>query len=317
MCKHDAVFRRLGKFRSCSIIGPLCWYSALYPCFAQTIPPASPPTVLTVNDKPLPDIATMMQAVEAHQKASEAIIKNYIYTSNVTETEVDGSGHPKKTETTEADIFSVAGARLRRVTKKNGKPLTPDEEKKETERIDREIAKAKERQTKGEPKRHDEVSYARFLELGTFSNERRVILRGRPTIAVDYTGDPKAKTHNPLEGAIHELSGTVWVDEQDMAMSRVEGHFANNFKIGGGLLINIAKDTSFWADNTKVNDEVWLPSTFAGKGSARVMVFFNMHGSASGTNSNYRKFKSGATILPNIQEVDNPPTPPDPSPQPQ
>ncbi len=270
-----------------------------------------------MQEKPLPDIATMMQAVEAHQKASEALIKNYIYTSNVTQTEVDGSGHPKKTETIEADIFSVAGVQLRRVTKKNGKPLTPEEEKKETEHIDQAIAKAKERQAKGQPKKRDEVSYARFLELGSFSNERRVLLHGRPTIAVDYTGDPRARTHNPLENAIHELSGTVWVDEQDMAMARVEGHFANNFKIAGGLAIDIAKGTSFWADNTKVNDEVWLPSAFAGQGSARVMVFFNMHGSAQGTNSNYRKFKSGATILPGVQEVEGPPSTTDSTPKPQ
>lgn len=265
-------------------------------------------------NKPLPDIATMMQAVEVHQKASEALVKNYIYTSRFTQVETDSAGKVKKTETTEADIFSVAGVQLRRVTRKNGKPLTPDEEKKETERIDKEIARAKERQAKGEQKKRDEVSYARFLELGSFSNERRVILRGRPTIAVDYTGDPKAKTHNPIEGAIHELSGTVWVDEQDMAMSRVEGRFANNFKIGGGLLVNIAKDTSFWADTTKVNDEVWLPSAFAGQGSARVMVFFNMHGSASATTSNYRRFKTGSTILPGIQEVEAPPLTANPSP---
>ena len=251
----------------------------------------------------------MMQAVEAHQKASEALIKNYIYTSNVTQVEVDGSGKPKKTETTESDVFYVDGVRLARLLKKDGKPLDEKEQKKESERIDKEIAKAREKRAKGESgKKRDEVSYARFLELGSFTNERRVILHGRPTIAVDYIGDPKAKTRNPLEGMIHELSGTVWIDEQDMALSRVEGHFANNFKIGGGLLINVAKDTSFWADTTKVNDEVWLPASFAGQGSVRAMLFYNIHGRASGTNSNYRKFKSGATILPGIQEVDNPPT---------
>jgi hypothetical protein len=305
MCKRDAGFHRLGKFQIRSVIGLLCWYSAFAACQA---PDPSP--------KPLPNIATMMQAVEAHQKASEALIKNYIYTSTVTQTELDGQGHPKKTETTESEVFYINGTRLVRLLKKDGKPLDEKEAKKENERIDKAIAKARERQEKGEPDRkREEVSYARFLELGSFTNERRVMLRGRPTIAVDYIGDPKAKTHNPLEGMIHELSGTVWVDEQDNALSRVEGHFANNFKIGGGLLINVAKDTSFQADTVKVNDEVWLPAAFSGQGSVRAMLFYNLHGKASGNNSNYRKFKSGATIMPGIQEVETPPTT-DPAPDP-
>jgi hypothetical protein len=311
MRKRDAGFHHLGNFQRSSIIGLLCWYSAFAAC--QALAPD--------ESKPLPDLATLMQSVEDHQKASEALIKNYIYTSTVTQTDTNASGHPKKTETTESEVFYVDNVRLTRLLKKNGKELDEREKKKETERIDNNIAKARERRARGESgKKHDEVSFARFLELGSFTNERRLMLRGRPTIAVDFTGDPKAKTHNPLEGAIHELAGTVWVDEQDQAMSRVEGHFANNFKIGGGLLIDIKAGTSFWADSTRVNDEVWLPAAFAGQGSVRAFLFFNVHGSASGTSSNYRKFKSGATIVPGIQEVEptsqSPTTPPIPQPQP-
>lgn len=299
MCKWDAGFRHLGKFRLGSIIGLLCWYSAFQPGYGQN--------AASTSEKPLPDIAAMMQAVEAHQKASEALIKNYIYTSSVTQTDTDGSGNPKHTLSSESEVFYISGTRLVRKLKKDGKPLDEKEAKKENERIDKEIARAREKQAKGEAeKKREEVSYARFLELGAFTNERRVMLHGRPTIAVDYTGDPKAKTHGPLEGIIHELAGTVWVDEQDNAMSRVEGHFANNFKVGGGLLFNVAKDTSFWAESTKVNEEVWLPAAFAGQGSIRAMLFFNLHGKASGSNSNYRKFKSGATILPGVQEVESP-----------
>ena len=258
-------------------------------------------------ERPLPDIATLMHEVEAHQKAAEAIIKDYTYTSSVTQVELDSHGNRKKTESEEADVFYVDGIRVERTTKKNGKELTPDEQNKEKERVDKHIAKARERRARNESGGHDEdtVSFARFLELGTFSNELRVLLRGRSTIALDYTGDPKAKTHNPLEGAIHELAGTVWVDEQDHALSRVEGHFANNFKIGGGLLVNVAKGTSFEADSNLVNGEVWLPSRFSGHGSARMLLLFNMNGRAFGSNSNYRKFKASSTIMPGIQEVDS------------
>ena len=158
--------------------------------------------------RPLPDIATLMHEVEAHEKASEAIIRDYTYNSEVTQVELDGHGDPKKTESEESDVFYVDGIRVQRLTKKDGKELSPGEQKKEKERVDKDIEKAKERRAKKENESKDDtISFARFLELGSFSNERRVMLHGRSTIALDYTGDPKAKTHGPVEGAIPRDGG--------------------------------------------------------------------------------------------------------------
>ena len=80
---------------------------------------------------------------------------------------------------------------------------------------------------------------SRILELGTFSNARRVQVAGRDAIAADYAGDPKAKTRNKAEEVIRDLVGTVWVDEKDQELVRTEGRFVRSFKIGGGLVANI------------------------------------------------------------------------------
>jgi len=250
-----------------------------------------------------------MHEVEAHQKASEALQKDYLYHSFATEQTLDGHGNVKKTETEDADIFYVAGARLRRLTKKDDKELSPDEQKKEAQRIDKEIAKAKEKQGKAVDER-DVVTVSRFLELGSFSNPRRVVLDGRDTIAVDFTGDPKAKTRTRFEGAIRDMAGTIWVDEQDRALRKLQGHFINTFKIGGGLLADVKKDSSFEAESTKVNGEVWLPSSATGQGSIRVMLLLNFNGNLKVSYSDYRKFKATATILPGVAE----PEPESPSP---
>src|SRR5580692_9558234 len=46
--------------------------------------------------KPLPDIPTLMRDVEANQRKSEAVEKNYLYHSVETEQEVDSHGQVKK-----------------------------------------------------------------------------------------------------------------------------------------------------------------------------------------------------------------------------
>lgn len=268
------------------------------------------------GDHPLPDISALILAVEANQRTAEAVRKDYLYRSVQTEQEVDGSGKVKKTSRREYDSFWINGVPVYKLVKKDGKDLTPDEQKKEDERIDKEVANALAKKAKGDakgketsPRGDDMITASRILELGTFSNPRRVTLDGRDTIVVDYAGDPKAKTRNRGEEVIRDLVGTVWIDEQDKVIRKSEGHFLNAFKIGGGLVANIRKDSSFAMEQKKINDEVWLPAKIEGQGAIRILLFANFNGSMQVQMSDYRKFKATSTILPGVNTVDERTTP--------
>jgi hypothetical protein len=135
------------------------------------------------GERPLPDIPALMHSVEVNQRASEAIEKDYMYRSVQTHDETDGHGGVKKSETMEYDVFWVNGVPVHRLTKKNGKELSADEQKKESDKIDKEVAKAKERRAKADekgsetdPRGHEVVTVSRLLELGSFTNARRVQL---------------------------------------------------------------------------------------------------------------------------------------------
>ncbi|MEO6816607.1 MAG: hypothetical protein ABI177_07880 [Edaphobacter sp.] len=258
--------------------------------------------------RPLPNIPQLMHEVEAHERTSEAVQKDYLYHAVDTIQELDGHGRVKKTQTQEFDRFWVEGVPIQKLTKKDGKDLSPQDQKKESDRIDKEVAKAKERLAKADakgkptdPHGNDEVTVSRLLELGSFSNARRVMLNGRETIAVDYTGDSKVKTRNRLEGVIRDMAGTVWVDENDRAIAKLEGHFVNTFKIGAGLVANIQKGTSFSLEQRKVNNEVWLPVEANGRGAARMLLLFHFNGTLREVDSGYRKFKVTSTILPGME----------------
>jgi hypothetical protein len=258
-------------------------------------------------ERPLPDIPKLMHDVEENQRAAEKIEKDYLYRSVQTEQQSNGHGGIKKTETREYDVFWVEGVPVHRLTKKNGKDLNAKEQEKESEEIDKEVAKVKQRREKADangketgPHGEEEITVSRLLELGSFTNARRVQWNGRDTIAVDFAGDPKAKTKSRFEDVIRDLAGTAWIDEQDRMLVRAQGRFLNNFKVGGGLLANIQKGTSFSMEQRKINGEVWLPAMVQGQGSARVMLFFNFNGNIRAVESDYRKFKATSTILPGV-----------------
>lgn len=274
--------------------------------------PISNSAAIAENDvkdtQPLPEISQLMHEVETRQKAAEKIQKDYLYRASERVVELDGHGSVKKARTREYDSFWTEGVPVHRLTKKDGRVLSPEEQKKEAERIDKVVAKAREKRAKAEakgketdPYGNEEVTVSRFLELGSFTSARRVTLNGRKTIAVDYAGDPKAKTRNRMENVIRDMAGTVWVDEEDRALARVEGRFLNTFKIGAGLVVNIQKGTNFSLEQRKINDEVWLPAQIDGHGAARAFLFFSFNGSFQEIDSDYRKFKVTTTILPGAE----------------
>ena len=60
-------------------------------------------------------------------------------------------------------------------------------------------------------------------------------------IAFDVNGNPDYKPKKRIDSIIQKLSGTMWVDEQAREIVRLEAHFAESVKIGGGLVASLRK----------------------------------------------------------------------------
>src|ERR1700679_1394572 len=113
------------------------WGSAAV--WAQDAPATAPAT--DVESKPLPPIPELLKVVEQHQQRDEAVLLQYTYHVHHVMEEFDGDESVKKTTVTDSESFTVGGVRIQRIVARDGKPLTPDEAKKENKRVDEEIAK--------------------------------------------------------------------------------------------------------------------------------------------------------------------------------
>ncbi len=263
-------------------------------------------------DAPLPEAHALLLDVERNDKRLEALRRDYTYHVHMRQEQLNKDGSAKKTEITDSESLTIEGVRVNRVVARNGIALTPQEQEKENERVDKDVARAKERVAKAASKgeetddRGDTVlSAGRILELGRFSDERRVMWHGRPTIVLDYAGDPGAKTRTAVENVVKDLVGTVWIDEADHVLVRGEGHFLNDFKIGGGLLADVRKGSSFDFEATRVEDGAWLPATINGQGSVRVLLVAGFNGRMNLATSDYRRFRTSSRILPGETRVDS------------
>ena len=237
------------------------------------------------------DIRALMLDVSAHQRQLEKVRENYTYKSDSITQDVDSDGKVKKTASEQTEVFYVNTHRIERTVKKDGKPLSAHEQQKEQERITKLLEKAQ----KVPPGQSVEgpnvgVSIQQLLEIMEVSNPRREIFRGRPTVIFDFAGRHDAKTHGFAEDASKRIAGTLWVDERDKQVARMEAHFIDNFHVGGGLLANVAKGSNFKFDQAPVNGEIWLPIGAEGHIEARVLLLKGYRENITERDYDYEQF---------------------------
>jgi len=78
----------------------------------------------------LPDLKALFKEVDDNQKAIDKIKENYAGTRNEEETEYDKTGKVTKHKVEEYSFFYLDGDEISTLTKKDGKPLSEDEQKK-------------------------------------------------------------------------------------------------------------------------------------------------------------------------------------------
>jgi hypothetical protein len=269
---------------------------------------------------PLPDIQTMVARVRSRNLALEALRKTYIFTVTQTADEFASNGS-KKTHTDQYQAFFVGNTEIMQHLSRDGKPLSPEDAKKEQERVDKLTAELKAHPPKPD-KNTVNLSASGLLKVATFTNPRRELINNRPTLVFDYKGDRDAPAKDLSEQIMRSLAGTLWVDEQDSAILHLTGSLQQNFHVAGGLLVNIKKGSWFDVTQMPVNGEIWFTKNFAVHVDGRFLLFKGFNGDLRDSFSDYRKLKTTVTILPGSHIVDengqplpdsSPATPPSPA----
>lgn len=281
----DALRRRAG--RGTWFVGAL---ALALPVFAQT------------SAAPLPDVPTLIQQVRDHQRQMEAVQENYTFHETDVTHELNKDGSVKKTESEEYEVFFVNTHPLRRLIRKDGKDLDPDQQKKEQDRVAKDVEKAQQTPPGQSPHGDQSISVGSILSMARVSQPRRVMLDGRSTIAFDFNGNPKAKAHSLAEEAAMRTYGTIWIDEKDRQVRRAVATLGSNVHGGFGLF-SLAKGSNLTFDQKLVNNEMWLPTSADINLVAHAIGILGFRAQINVTEDGYKKFhaeaqQGGSTVVP-------------------
>ena len=215
----------------------------------------------------------------------------------------------KKVETNQYTFFYLDGEEVSTLVKKDGKPLSEEQQRKENEKTKKRIeelqnraarkkAKAEKATERGkEEKDNDSPGIEVFLRACRFVNPRQERFRGRDALVFDFEPNPQFEPHTLKEKVVQKLAGTVWIDENALNVARLQAHFVGDIKIVGGVLANVQKGSSMVFEQAFVNDEVWLPTYLEADVGVRVLMLKGLKVREAIHYSDYKRFKVETTAV--------------------
>ncbi len=250
----------------------------------------------------LPDLKKLFEEIDANQKQIDKLKENYAGTNVEEETEFDKTGKVTKKEVKEYTFFYLGGDEVSTLVKKDGKPLSEDEQNRENEKTRKHIEEVQKNEKKKEAKEEkakeegkedkdkDDPGIEVFLRVSQFVNPRRERFRGQDVLVFDFEPNPEYKPKNMEEKVVKELAGVVWVDEKAHDVARLEAYFVGDVKIAAGLLANVQKGTSFVFEQAYLNNEVWLPTYVEAHVGVRVLLVKGFKINVTNRYSDYKRF---------------------------
>ncbi len=223
-------------------------------------------------------IRQLFERAEQNDLQNEKLEREYTYDERVERHLLDSSGAVKKIETSTSEIIAIYGEQVARVTSRDNKPLSPNDAKKEDDKIQKIIDKRKgesdgdrrKRLQKAEKDREEDRKFV--LEVADAFTFR---LLGSETVdgkeAWVFEGDPRPDYHAKSQGArmLSKFKGRIWINKADLQWVKIDMTAIDTLSIGFALA-RIHKGTHLIIDLTKVNDEVWLPQRLQFHFDARV-----------------------------------------------
>jgi len=236
--------------------------------------------------------------------------RDYTYIQREEQHRLDGKGQTKSTEVKTSEIMELYGEQVERLISKDDKPLSDKDARKEEEKIQKPLDKRKnesaEDRTKREEKEEKEREQGRQFvsEVADAYNFHFVgveSLAGRDTYVIDGEPRPGYEPHLKEAKILPKFRFRAWIDKDESQWKKLDIQCIDTVSFGL-FLARIHKGSRILIDQTRVNDEVWLPQHVDVKIDVRLALLKNFNVEDDITYRDYKKFRTATKIVP-IGEV--------------
>ena len=231
-------------------------------------------------------------------------LRDYTYIERDEEHKLDGKGDVKSTEVKTYEVLEIYGEQVQRLIEKDDKPLDSKEAAKEEEKIQKIIDKRKnesegDRRKREEKEQKDREEGRRFVhevaDAYNFTLVGTELVGGRDAWVIDGEPRPGFVPHMKESKFLSKFRGRVWIDKADLQLAKMDVECLDTIS-WGLFLARFHKGSRFMLEQTRVNEEVWLPRQLTAKVDVRLALLKNFNVDLDQTFRDYRKFRASTKI---------------------
>jgi len=307
----------------------LCWFILFCALLASgqeqpsAASPDKPPAAANPAGTPIPDLTPgpdgklsqeqmrqLLRVVADKDIENDKRQRDYTYINREVQNTLDGKGHTKSTEIKTYEVLEIYGEQVQRLIEKGDKPLDAKDAAKEEEKIQKIIDKRKNESDEDRKKREEKEAKERedgrkFVKEVADAYDFKLVgteqVNGRDAWIIDGEPRPGYEPHMKDAKVLSKVHGRVWIDKGDLQLAKMDIEILDTVSFGW-VLARIHKGTRVMLEQTRVNDEVWLPRHVTFKVDARVALLkgYNLDGDQE--YRDYKKFRTTSKIV-GIQEI--------------
>lgn len=247
----------------------------------------------------------LFRVVAEKDRANQKRQRDYTYIEHEIQNKLDSKGETKSAEVKTYEILEIYGEQVQRLIAKDDKPLDTKEAEKEEEKIQKIIDKRKDesesdrrkREEKEEKEREDGRKFVdEVADAYNFKLVGTELVDGREAWVID--GEPRPGYEPQMKEAkfLPKFHGRVWIDKSDLQLARMNVEAIDTVSVGW-VLARIHKGSRFMLEQTRVNDEVWLPRHVTFKFDARVALLKGYNIDGDQEFHDYKKFGTTSKIV--------------------
>jgi len=231
--------------------------------------------------------------------------RNYTYIEREEEHKLDGKGRVKSTEVRTSEILMIYGEQVERLISKNDRPLSAKDAAKEDEKIQKVIDKREHESDKDRKRRiareeKDREDGRKFVSEVADAYNFRFLgiekLGGRDTYVIDAEPRPGFQPKMKYANILPKFRFRAWIDKHDLQWAKLDAVCIDTVSFGL-VLARIHKGTRVVLEQTRINDEVWLPKQMDIKVDARFALLKNFNLDQQTTYRDYKKFRTDTKIV--------------------
>jgi hypothetical protein len=250
-------------------------------------------------------IKELIQKVAANDIENDKKQRDYTYIERDVTNSVNAKGEKKSEEIRTYEVLDIYGEQVQRLIEKDDKPISEKEAAKEDEKIQKIIDKRKNESEKDRRKRAEKEEKEReegrqfvreIADAYNFTLLSTELVGGREAWVIAGEPRPGFVPHMKYANYLPKFHGRVWIDKADLQLSKLDVECLDT--VSWGLFVaRFHRGSHFMIEQTRVNDEVWLPRQVDFKIDVRLALLKNFRVDAEQTFRDYKKFRTDTKIV--------------------